>query len=133
MIINKKLVKYQSMETGKSMEHHVLIANVLGKHILLSHVYLFLSEYGSSSVETSARYSGVIAKFYKFLSTQRKYRGLHVGNYHVVADNRDIKRWQVDRQIKRINRQSLKPSSATIYADAKMLLTFFKWIIESQL
>ncbi|EKB1970471.1 DNA breaking-rejoining enzyme [Vibrio parahaemolyticus] len=129
--IDKELISYQSMETGRSMTHHVLIANALGKRILLSHVNLFLSEHGTSSVETSNRYSGVISKFYKYISTQSKYRDLHVGQYHVVADNRDIKRWQIDRQIKRINRQSTKPSSATIYAEAKTLLTFFNWITES--
>ncbi|WED22683.1 site-specific integrase [Vibrio sp. JC009] len=129
--IDKKLISYQNLESGRNMQHHVLIANVSDKRILLSHANLFLSENARSSVETSSRYSSIISKFYRYLSTQIKYRDLDVGQYHVVADNRDIKRWQVDRQIERTKRQSIKPSSETIYEEAKTLLVFFSWIKES--
>ncbi|MEZ8411775.1 hypothetical protein AB6C71_03390 [Vibrio splendidus] len=129
--IDKKLVCYQSIESGRNIRHHVLIATIAGKSILLSHANLFLSEHAISSVETSNRYASVIARFYKYLSTKTKYCALSVEQYHVVADNRDIKSWQVFRQIQRAKSQSTKPSSKTIYAEAKTLLTFFSWINES--
>jgi integrase len=69
--------------------------------------------------------------FYIFLSKEDKYKGVEVGQYHVIADNRDIKRWQISRQVKRLVKQKVSPKSETIFNDAKMLLTFFNWLIES--
>lgn len=89
---------------------------------------MFIYNNASSSVATSNRYSSVISKYYKFLSTQEKFKNVGVDKYHVLADNRDIKRWQVSRQIERVKSQSAKPSSESIYNDAKSLLVFFSWL-----
>ncbi|MEP0498165.1 MAG: hypothetical protein ABJD02_20820 [Paraglaciecola sp.] len=126
--IERELIKYNSIDTGKNVEHHILIANIENKRILLSFPNLFIYNNASSSVATSNRYSSVISKYYKFLSTQEKFKNVGVDKYHVLADNRDIKRWQVSRQIERVKSQSAKPSSESIYNDAKSLLVFFSWL-----
>jgi integrase len=129
--IDRHVVEYRSPESGRHCRHYVLIAQVKNKKILLSHVNLFLYEHTLSSIATSNRYSGVIAAFYRFLSAELKFSSISVADYHVLADNRDIKRWQVARQLDRVKRQSLSPSSDTIFDEAKILLTFFQWISAS--
>ncbi|MGX9219285.1 hypothetical protein ACWV27_12890 [Massilia varians] len=98
---------------------------------LLSHANLFLSAHALASEQTSGRYSNVISMFYRFLSTQPKFANVRVGDYHVVADNRDIKRWQVARQIDRVKQQKTSPSSKTIFEDAQIILFFFNWICDA--
>lgn len=131
LVIDRELIKYNSIDTGKNVEHHFLIANVANKKVLLSLPNLFIYKNASSSVATSNRYSSVISKYYKFLSTQEKFKSVSVDKYHVLADNRDIKRWQVSRQIERVQSQSVKPSSESIYNDAKSVLVFFSWLHDS--
>ncbi|OUR84744.1 DNA breaking-rejoining enzyme [Colwellia psychrerythraea] len=128
LCIERRLICYRSIESNREMNHHILIANIDKKHVLLSHPNLFLSENARSSKCTSNRYSGVISMFYRFLSTQKKYESIDVSLYHVLSDNRDIKRWQVERQIMRVREQKDSPSSSTIFEDAKILLMFFKWV-----
>lgn len=128
LLIERELIKYNSIDTGKNVEHHILIANIKNKRILLSFPNLFIYKNASSSFATSNRYSSVISKYYRFLSTQEKFKNVEVDKYHVLADNRDIKRWQVSRQIERVESQSAKPSSESIYNDAKSLLVFFSWL-----
>jgi integrase len=98
---------------------------------MLSHANIYLHDQASFSLKTSNRYSSVISKFYTFLGTQNKFKSIDVSQYHVVADNRDIRRWQVDRQIQRAKKQSLKPSTKTIFEDAKNLANFFIWLVQS--
>lgn len=126
--IERKVVKYRDLESNRDCAHHVLLARTGGKEILLSHANLFLYAHAIASMETSSRYSTTIAMFYRFLSSQKKFLQVDVGNYHVLADNRDIKRWQVARQIARVSRQKASPSSDTIFEDAKIVLFFFSWI-----
>ncbi|MBW1245511.1 hypothetical protein I7860_02340 [Pseudomonas tolaasii] len=54
-------------------------------------------------------------------------KNVDLGQYHALADNKDICRWQVQRQLDRLERNSPKPSSETIFEDAKVLLIFFRW------
>lgn len=126
--IERRVIRYRSPESGKDCRHHVLVAQVGARRILLSHPNLFLHEHALSSIETSNRYSAVISMFYRFLSTEPKFSSASVADYHVLADNRDIKRWQVARQVARVEEQADAPSSQTIFEDAKVLLTFFQWI-----
>ncbi|WP_439854815.1 site-specific integrase [Pseudomonas yamanorum] len=128
--IRQKFISYHSIEILTDVSHYILIAEHDGKSILLSHPNLFLYRKTRSSKHTSVRYAGVISNFYKFLSTQEKMRGKHISTYHVLADNRDIMRWQVQRQIQRLERQSERPSSETIFEDAQLLLIFFNWLHE---
>lgn len=131
LVIDRELITYNSIDTGKNVVHHILIANVANKKVLLSLPNLFIYKNASSSVATSNRYSSVISKYYKFLSTQEKFQNVSVDKYHVLADNRDIKRWQVSRQIERVQSQSVKPSSESIYNDARSVLVFFSWLHDS--
>lgn len=131
LTIEKRIVVYDSPDTGKTCRHHVLIADVADKQVLLSHANLFLSEHGSASIETSSRYSGVISMFYRFISTEPEFVDLPLADYHVLADNAAIQRWQVSRQVERVKLQKEKPSSATIFEDAKILLVFFNWLGEA--
>ena len=126
--IERKIVKYRNVESNRECVHHVLIARAGGKNILLSHANLFLHAHALASIETSARYSTVIAMFYRFLSSQKKFLQVDVENYHVLADNGDIKRWQIARQIDRVKQQKTSPNSGTIFEDAKIVLFFFSWI-----
>lgn len=66
--------------------------------------------------------------FYRFLEGEDKFKNFDVTEYHAIANNKDIKRWQISRQISRVQKQSTKPSSETIYEDAKILLGFFHWL-----
>lgn len=131
LAIERRLIKYQSPETNRDCHHHVLIAKVEAKHVLLSQPNLFLNAYALASIETSSRYSSVISSFYRFLSTEPRFAGINVAQYHALADNSCIKRWQVSRQVARVNAQKDSPSSSTIFEDAKILLLFFKWISDS--
>ncbi|MFM2595743.1 hypothetical protein AAFX19_23375 [Vibrio harveyi] len=129
--IEREIIQYQSIESGRYMQHHILIANTSGKQVLLSLPNLFLSEHAISSIQTSNRYSTIISRFYRYLSTIDKFQGVDVGHYHVIADNQDVKKWQVYRQVERVRKQSDRPTSATIFEDAKVLMVFFKWIKDS--
>jgi site-specific recombinase XerD len=69
--------------------------------------------------------------FYRFLSTQEKYKDIDLADYHAIADNRDIRRWQMERQTKRVLNQKVSPTSKTIYDEAKILQMFFRFLIEN--
>lgn len=131
MKITREIINYTVTSTGKSVEHYILIANNGSLNTLLSHPNLFLYEKTCSSLQTSNRYSSVIAMFYSYLTRQEKFYGLSLSQYHVLATNDDIKKWQVSRQIERVRLQKERPSSETIYEDAKVLLVFFNWLRES--
>ena len=128
LIIKRKIISYRSADSGREVRHHVLIACIGEKNILLSHSNLFIYEHALSSIETSSRYSNVISMFYRFLSTEKRFADVDVADYHVLANNTYIKRWQVARQVTRVKSQKDSPSSATIFEDAKILLVFFKWV-----
>lgn len=127
LTIKSKEVTY-SDEISMVVSHCILIAEQNEQKILLSHPNLFLYKVTRSSIKTSIRYANIISMFYRFLSTQEKMAGKELGVYHMLADNKDIMLWQVQRQIDRIKKQSLRPSSETIYEDAKVLLVYFKWL-----
>ena len=127
--INRKLITYISSETRtQKVSHYILIAEFEGKSVLLSHPNLFLYKKTRSSQHTSARYAGILVNFYKFLSTQEKMIGQDISTYHVLADNRDIMRWQADRQSQRLALQSAKPSTESIIDEAHLLMGFFEWL-----
>jgi len=69
--------------------------------------------------------------FYRYLSTLEKFQGIHVGRYHALATNKDIRNWQVARQVEREKKQNPRPSSETIFEEAKVLLVYFRWLIAS--
>ncbi|AOE86299.1 DNA breaking-rejoining enzyme [Pseudomonas sp. TCU-HL1] len=129
--ISIKQIQYKSIETSLDVKHCILVAHHNNKNILISHPNVFLYSATRSSIKTSIRYASIISMFYRFLSTQKKMKGRDLSDYHVLADNRDIRRWQVSRQIERVRKQSLRPSSLTIFEDAKILLTFFRWLNEN--
>lgn len=126
--VRKQTIEYRDPDSGRMRHHYVLIADTNRQCVLLSHANLYLAEVTSSSLDSSKRYSTVISQFYNYIATQTKFKKYGVHQYHVVADNRDIRRWQVERQIKREREQSISPTSETIYGDAKQLLLFFGWL-----
>jgi len=128
LTISTKQVNYNSIETSLNVTHCILIAHQRGKNILLSHPNLFLYQKTRQSIKTSLRYASVISMFYRFLSTQKKMKGKELGVYHMLADNKDIMRWQVQRQLERVEKQSLRPSLETTFEDAKILLVYFNWL-----
>lgn len=128
--IKAHLVTYNSVELNGDVTHYVLVAKQKNQNILLSHPNLFLYKNTRSSKATSVRYATIISMFYRFLATQRKMKGMDLGYYHALADNRDIRRWQVYRQVDRLERNSAKPASETIFEDAKVLLSYFRWLNE---
>lgn len=130
LIIKREILSYTSSDIGKPVKHYVLIADVGKKHVLLSHPNLFLYKNTTSSIRTSNRYSNILSMFYRFLSTEKKFSGVDVTKYHVIADNKDIRRWQIARQVERVERQRDKPNSETIFEDAKIVLLFFGWLLD---
>lgn len=128
LTIERKVLTFESPELGIIVSHYILIAHTNNKSILLSHPNLYLHYNTRSSLKTSSRYSNVISMFYRFLEGEDKFKNFDVTEYHAIANNKDIKRWQISRQISRVQKQSTKPSSETIYEDAKILLGFFHWL-----
>jgi len=128
LTITTKDITYNSIEISKEVTHTILIAQLRGQNILLSHPNFFLYHKTRSSLRTSKRYASVISMFYRFLSTQPKFKGKDLGVYHLLADNRDIMQWQVKRQVERVQKQSLSPTLETTFEDAKILLVFFNWL-----
>lgn len=126
--INITDLAYHSDELGLDVKHYALIADYKNSHVLLSIPNLYLYQSTRSSISTSKRYATVISKFYRFLSTQPEFKPLEPGDYHVGVTNRDIRRWQVWRQIERVRKNSAKPTSSTIYNDALIIQKFFSWI-----
>lgn len=110
------------------MSHYILIAHTAKRSIVLSHVNIFLHDTARASLRTSSRYSSIISMLYRWLAKQPKYANYDPTQYHALVDNRDLKRWQVDRQVLRVETQSLKPSSETVYEDLKIILNYFHWL-----
>jgi len=129
--ITRKLIDYKSVATDKLVTHHILLAKRNNQIILLSHPNLFIYHQASYSKDTSNRYSSIISKFYRYLSDNHKFKNVCISKYHVLANNNDIKSWQVFRQTERVKNQSLKPSSETIFEEAKLLMVYFKWLNDS--
>lgn len=131
LVINRREIEYYSHDLGMSVKHYILIAQSDNKNILLSHPNLFLYSHTRSSIPTSSRYSNIISMFYRYLSTLERFQGIHVGRYHALATNKDIRNWQVARQVEREKKQNPRPSSETIFEEAKVLLVYFRWLISS--
>lgn len=130
--IQSILIEYKSVDTLNDSQHFVLKAILPGdKEILLSHPNLFLYYETNRAINTSKRYANILAQFYSYLSTDEKFRDIEISKYHVLTDNRDIRKWQIYRQIKRVQKQSNKPTSKTIFEDAKIILHYFKWLHNS--
>lgn len=131
LTVSTRLISYLSISLGVKVTHYILIADQKPNKVLISVPNLYLYEKTRSSEQTSRRYSNVISMFYRFLSTQEKYSAIELADYHTAVDNKDIRRWQVARQVERVRKGSTKPSSATIFDDATIILNFFAWAKES--
>lgn len=131
LIIDKMCISYVSPLLETQVQHYVLIANIYPKALLLSVPNLYLYEQTCGSEQTSRRYATVIAKFYRFLSTLRKYRTLSPGDYHVVTTNLEIQLWQAERQSTRVKNDSEHPTTTTTFEDAKIVQVFFAWVVKS--
>jgi len=130
--IQRRIINYKCILAGLDVTQYVLIEDSKkAKKVLLSHPNLFLYDRTRSSLSTSNRYSNVISKFYRYLSTLEKYRDIEVKEYHVIADNVDVKSWQVQRQVDRVKNRKEHPTSATIFDDAKLVLQYFSWLINN--
>lgn len=126
--ISRLLITYMCAMSGRMLTHYVLIATAMNKRYMLSHANLFLRHATSGSTDTSSRYSNVISMFYRYLSTLEKYQDVPVAQYHLLVDNDDLKNWQIKRNIDRLAKQSIKPSTETIEIDAKVIYGFFYWL-----
>lgn len=131
LTIDKKYISYVSATLNSPVAHFILIAQVRSRSLLLSVPNLYLYEQSRSSKQTSKRYATVIAMFYKYLSTKRKYRNLSPGDYHVITTNLDIQMWQLDRQADRVRENRERPMASTTFDDAKVVQTFFAWVVRS--
>lgn len=121
-------ITYQSAELYDQVSHCILIATHKKKRVLLSHPNLYLYHTSRKSIATSRRYASIILMFYRFLSTQPHFENVDPAQYHVIADNRDIRRWKVQRQIDRVALGSLRPTTETTSLDATVLLFYFRWL-----
>jgi len=129
--IETKEITYYAYDLGAEVTHHVLIAHENRKQVLLSYPNLFLYSCTRSARGTSARYASLLSMLYKFLSTLPEFKDVESGRYHAVVTNKHIKRWQVHRQVVRQNKGRTSPTCETTINDAKVLLNFFRWLIES--
>jgi integrase len=124
---------YVNSLLGTEVSHHIILADTKSKVILISVANLYLHAATRSSFETSKRYATVIAAFFRFLSTQKKFQSVAVADYHAIASNVDIKKWQIARQVSRVTNSQAKPHSETILEDAKIVYGFFGWLIKNDL
>lgn len=128
LVIKTRVITYHSIERMSDVTHCILLAEIGKKKVLITHPNLYLYRKTTSSIKTSARYAAIISMFYRFLATRAKFKGKDIGEYHALADNIDIRQWQIHRQLERLKNHSSRPSSATIFEDAKILLSFFHWL-----
>jgi integrase len=126
--LRKEFIEYRCDWLNRPVSHYILIAKTKSQNILLSHVNLFLFSHTRSSKKSSSRYIEVIGAFYKFLSTKPEFQNKSPWEYHRYASNQDIVNWQSARETERVRKNSISPSSETIYNDALLLMGFFKWL-----
>ncbi|WP_324727307.1 site-specific integrase [Pseudomonas chlororaphis] len=126
--ITKKYVDYVCSESNRRTTHFILIFEDKKHSVLLSHVNLFLYSTTRSSRKTSSRYASVISMFYRYLSTTDDFNRIHPNQYHLFSRNRHVKRWQTDRETKRVAQGAASPSTATIFGEAKLLMNYFRWL-----
>jgi integrase len=124
----KRLIDYESVDIGIKVRHYIVTVEEQGKTVLLSYPNLYLYDKSRSSIKTSERYAATIAMFYAYLSELSRFKPLSASHYHVICTNQDIRRWQVMRQIRRQAQGACRPSSATIFEDAKIVLNYFLWL-----
>ncbi|MNO20134.1 hypothetical protein D3C76_98800 [compost metagenome] len=128
----KKLC-YYDINYDINVEHYIILTTYKKKNHLLSIPNLYLHQKTRSSFQTSKRYATLISKFYRFLSLLPRFKNIDPGDYHAHASNRDIRHWQVFRQEQRLIKHRVRPSSATIFSDACVVLYFFKWLHENNI
>lgn len=121
-------ISYHSTTLEIDVTHHIIMADYQKKHRLLSIPNLYLYEKTRSSSQTSKRYATLIAKFYKYLSKRTEFKSINPGDYHIHVTNTNLRQWQVYRQTLRVAKNSIHPSSETIFNDACVVLYFFKWL-----
>ncbi|WP_010212479.1 site-specific integrase [Pseudomonas sp. R81] len=126
--ITKKFIQYVPSETNRPVSHYILIFEDKKQSILLSHVNIFLYSKTRASKKTSSRYASIISMFYRYLSTTDDLKLIHPSQYHLFAQNKHVKRWQGDREIKRVKAASSSPSTETIFDEAKLLMNYFRWL-----
>lgn len=126
--ITKKYVEYVPAENVKKVAHYVLIFEEKKTSVLLSHVNIFLHSNTRSSKKTSSRYASIISMFYRYLSTADDFQSVHPSQYHLFARNKHVKRWQSAREMVRVAEGSPRPSSETIFGEAKLLMNYFRWL-----
>jgi integrase len=129
--IDVQPITYTSVELEHDVSHYILIAEVKKQKVLLSVPNLYLYKKTRSSIMTSRRYANVISKFYRFLATQSYFKDLSPGDYHTRVRNLDIRKWQISRQVKRIKNGAVRPSSDTIFEEAKIVFNMFGWAMEA--
>jgi integrase len=66
--------------------------------------------------------------FYRYLSSLEDFRNIAPGSYHLYARNKNVMRWQSHREINRAKGADARPTSETIFEDAKMLMNYFRWL-----
>jgi integrase len=123
-------LSYRTVEYDKPVEHYIMMVCHNKKNHLLSIPNIYLYEKTRSSTQTSKRYATLLTKFYKFASGQPHLQDISPGDYHAYITNKDIKRWQIYRQIQRVKNKQIRPSSETIFNDACVVAYFFKWLHE---
>ena len=121
-------ISYHSTALEIDVTHHIIMVDYKKKHHLLSIPNLYLYEKTRSSSQTSKRYATLITKFYKYLSRKPEFKSINPGDYHIHVTNTDLRQWQVYRQTLRLAKNSIHPSSETIFNDACVVLYFFKWL-----
>lgn len=131
IIITKKYVSYLNPESNRKVSHFILIHETTKHSTLLSHANLFLQSQTRQSKKTSSRYASIISMFYRYLSTLEEFQGFSPSEYHFHVQNKNVKRWQTSREIKRKSKESIRPSSKTIFDEAKLLMNYFRWLTEN--
>lgn len=130
--ISKKLIEYISAGLNTRVSHFILIHEGTKQNTLLSHANLFLYQHTRSSLKTSSRYASVISMFYRYLSTLEQFTNRSPSTYHLFATNKNISDWQTSRETNRVKHGSERPSSETIFEEAKLLLNFFRWLGDNE-
>lgn len=123
MKVEKREVSYVFKRTD--FTHHVIYLRDGEKKILLSPFNLFLKDRASSSLKTSARYSGNICKFLNFISKRYHDDG---EKFWLSASNEDLHDWQREQVFNRDKNKKMKPSDKTISQNAALIHDAYSWL-----
>jgi len=126
--VQRQFLCYKHPLTHQEVQHYALSLITKQQRILLTEFNLYLLEVTKSSVATSNKYSRILQTFLQWLINRYGDETAEPENVWLVSDNNKIKEWQLYIQAERFKKQSIRPTSKTIFDNASQVIRFYHWI-----